>query len=393
MTERDAPVVKAVAQGIMRDLRPRAGLCHFARHLRPEAHRPHRPPLRLHRLWPGHSRPRPPARRMGRHRRHGGVGQGDGDRAQRAAQRHGCELNARSAAACEKHSPRRNARQHKRDLLQLEFTLLSATSFEHSGDCTMKSWKTILAAAALALASSTVGTCRAHRSRHRHSARAAASRSDRGRRRRDRRGALRQRLRGPDPHRPERRGAAGSRRKLDRLRRRQGLHLQAAHRRQIPRRHRFQRRRREILARPRPRRQFHQRAEGPVRGDRHGRSRRSGDRQGHAEEPAGLVPLQYGLGRRGDRRAGDRPRPTRKSRSAPARSSSTAGPRARRSRWSKSDSYWGDPVVARQGRVPHHSRMPPPPCRRCSPATSRPSPILRSATRRRRSRPTRASRW
>ena len=70
---------------------------------------------------------------------------------------------------------------------------------------------------------------------------------------------------------------------------------------------------------------------GPVRGDRQGRGRRSGDRQGDAEEPAGLVPLQYGLGRRGDRGAGNRRRPTRKSRSAPVRSSSTTGPRARRS--------------------------------------------------------------
>ena len=40
--------------------------------------------------------------------------------------------------------------------------------------------------------------------------------------------ALRQCLRGPDPHRPARRSAAGARRELDRFRRRQDLHLQAS---------------------------------------------------------------------------------------------------------------------------------------------------------------------
>ena len=50
----------------------------LARHLRPEAHRPHRPPARLRRLRPGHPRPRPPARRVRRHRRPGRLGQGDG---------------------------------------------------------------------------------------------------------------------------------------------------------------------------------------------------------------------------------------------------------------------------------------------------------------------------
>ena len=40
-----------------------------------------------------------------------------------------------------------------------------------------------------------------------------------------------------------------------------------------------------------------------------------------------------------------RPTATRKSRSAPARSSSTTGPRARRSPSSRTDGYWGDPVA------------------------------------------------
>ena len=87
MTERDAPVVTAVAARHPRGVRPRAGLRHLARHLRPEAHRPHRPPARLHRLRPGHPRSRPPARRIGRHRRHGRIGQGDGDRPGPAAAR------------------------------------------------------------------------------------------------------------------------------------------------------------------------------------------------------------------------------------------------------------------------------------------------------------------
>ena len=39
-------------------------------------------------------------------------------------------------------------------------------------------------------------------------------------------------------------------------------------------------------------------------GDRHRGGRRSGDAEGDPEEPAGLLPLQYGLGRRGHRRAG-----------------------------------------------------------------------------------------
>ena len=87
MTERDAPVAEAVAQGIRDSVRPRAGLRHLARHLRPEARDPHRPSARLHRLWAGHSRPRPPARRMGRHCRYGRIRQGDGDRPRRAAAR------------------------------------------------------------------------------------------------------------------------------------------------------------------------------------------------------------------------------------------------------------------------------------------------------------------
>ena len=99
---------------------------------------------------------------------------------------------------------------------------------EHIGSCTMKLWKILLAAAALALADRHLGMAARDRSGHRHSARAAASRSDRRRRRGDRRGPLRQRLRGPDPHRPDGEVAAGSRRKLDHLRRRQDLHLQAA---------------------------------------------------------------------------------------------------------------------------------------------------------------------
>ncbi len=69
---------------------------------------------------------------------------------------------------------------------------------------------------------------------------------------------------------------------------------------------RLQRRGREVLARPGPRRQFDQCPEGAVCRDRDGRGRRPGDRQGDAEEPAGLLPLQYGLGRRRHRGAGER---------------------------------------------------------------------------------------
>ena len=155
---------------------------------------------------------------------------------------------------------------------------------------------------------------------------------------------------------------------------------------------RLQRRRREVLARPGARREFDQRAEGPVRGDRHGRGRRSGDRQGDAEEPARLLPLQYGLGRRGDRRAGKRRRPTRTSRSAPARSSSTTGPRAPRSPSSRPTATGA--IRSSSTRPSSAScRTPRPPFRRCCPATCRPSRSSRRTTRRRRSRPIRASRW
>ena len=57
---------------------PRAGDHLLARHLRPEAHRPHRPSARLHRLRPRHPRPRPPAGRIRGDRRDDVVGQGDG---------------------------------------------------------------------------------------------------------------------------------------------------------------------------------------------------------------------------------------------------------------------------------------------------------------------------
>ena len=52
----------------------------LARHLRPEAHRPDRPPARLRRLRPGHPRSRAPARRVRGDRRSRGLGQGDGAR-------------------------------------------------------------------------------------------------------------------------------------------------------------------------------------------------------------------------------------------------------------------------------------------------------------------------
>ena len=117
---------------------------------------------------------------------------------------------------------------------------------------------------------------------------------------------------------------------------------------------RLQRRRREVLARPRARRQFDQRAKGPVRGDRHGRGRRSRDRQGDAEEPARLLPLQSGLGRCGDRRAGDR------------RNQQGQAGRHRPVQVRPLDQGLGDhhrqgrrllgrPGVPRQGRVPHRA--------------------------------------
>ena len=51
-----------------------------------------------------------------------------------------------------------------------------------------------------------------------------------------------------------------------------------------------------------------QRAEAALCRDRRRRGRRSADRQGHAEPAAGRLPLQPGLGRRGDRRPKDRRR-------------------------------------------------------------------------------------
>ncbi len=58
------------------------------------------------------------------------------------------------------------------------------------------------------------------------------------------------------------------------------FHLQVG--REIPRRHALHRRRREILARPRPRAGFDQRPEGALRRDQVGRCRRRHDRQGDA---------------------------------------------------------------------------------------------------------------
>ncbi len=52
--------------GDRRGARPRPGLRRLARHLRPEAHRPHRPDQGLHRLRAGHPRSRPPAGRIRR---------------------------------------------------------------------------------------------------------------------------------------------------------------------------------------------------------------------------------------------------------------------------------------------------------------------------------------
>ena len=257
----------------------------------------------------------------------------------------------------------------------------------------MKTWKTILAAAALALAGSSAAFAARTDLVLGIVAGAAASRPDRGRGRGDRRGRLRQHLRRPDPDRLAWRGAAGAGRELDDLRRRQDLYVQAAHRREIPRRRRLQRRRREVLARPRARREFDQRAERPVRGDRHGRGRRPGHRQGDAEEPARLLPLQYGLGRRGDRRAGKRRRQQGKAGRHRPVQVRPLGQGLRRSPSSRTDGLLGRAGLPRQGRVPHRAGRRGRRSGAACPATSRPSPTSRPATRCRRSRPIRASRW
>ena len=78
MTDRDAPVAAAVARAIAAVLGREPDYRGLARHLRPEAHRPHRPAAELRRLRAGHSGPRAPARRICRRRRHGRRGDGDG---------------------------------------------------------------------------------------------------------------------------------------------------------------------------------------------------------------------------------------------------------------------------------------------------------------------------
>ncbi len=77
------------------------------------------------------------------------------------------------------------------------------------------------------------GACRTHRPRARHGAGAAASGPDRGRRAGHRRSGLRQRLPRADAHRRKRPGAAGPRQELGHVRRRKGLHLPPAIRRQM----------------------------------------------------------------------------------------------------------------------------------------------------------------
>ena len=70
MTAEDAPVVRSVQSAIERVLAREAQFVCQPRHLRPEAYRPYRAAEELHRLRARHPRPGPPARRMGRHRRH-----------------------------------------------------------------------------------------------------------------------------------------------------------------------------------------------------------------------------------------------------------------------------------------------------------------------------------
>ncbi len=117
-----------------------------------------------------------------------------------------------------------------------------------------------------------------------------------------------------------------------------------------------------------------------------------GDRQGDAEEPAGLLPLQYGLGRRGDRRAGKRrDQQGQAGRHRPVQVRPLD--QGLRDHHRQGRRLLGRPGVPRQGRVPHRAGR----GRRRSRAAVRRRPgVSRSSRRRRasrRSRPIRASRW
>ena len=134
-----------------------------------------------------------------------------------------------------------------------------------------------------------------------------------------------------------------------------------------------------------------QRAEGAVRGHRQRRGGRPGDGQGHAEEPAGLVPLQYGLGRCGDRVAKDGGNQQGKSgrhRSVQVRRLGQGLVHHHR----QEPRLLGHARGARKGRVPHH-----PGCGggRAGAAVRRRAGLAQLQPRRRacrRSRPIRASR-
>ena len=173
----------------------------------------------------------------------------------------------------------------------------------------------------------------------------------------DRRSRLRQRLRGPDPLRRRRQRACPALAKSWDISE-DGLtytfHLRR--RRQVPRRHRLQRRRRQVLARPHQCRRLAQRPEGALCRHRLGRCGRSGDRQGDAEAAGRRPDLQPRLGRRGDRGAGDAPTTTRPTRSAPARSVFANGSRATASTLAKNPNYWGTPVKLEKRDLPVHRR-------------------------------------
>ena len=139
-------------------------------------------------------------------------------------------------------------------------------------------------------------------------------------------------------------------------------------------------------------RKLDQRAEGAVCGHRHGRGRRPGHREGDAEAPAGLLPLQYGLGRRGDRVAEiGRHQQGKAGRHRPVQVRQLG--QGLLDHAGEGRPLLGRAGSPRQGRVPHHSR-----CRgrRAGAAVRRRPglpdlPIGDSVCRR--SRPIRASRW
>ncbi len=212
---------------------------------------------RLHRLRPGHPRSRAPARRVRRHRRHGRLRQGDG--AQRSMICCGRQI-ARPGQLPRAAAPAR----HDGDLLAREIGLQSGPSLE--GECSMGAWKSLLGSgSAGARLDRPCGAAAPTSSSACSSSRPISIRPPAPRRRSTRslyanvfEGLTRIDAGGEVAARPSRRAGTIS---ADGLTYTFHLH----DRRQVPRRHAVHRRRRQVLARPRPRRRFEQRAEAALR--------------------------------------------------------------------------------------------------------------------------------